>query len=169
MLSKEERIIYDEYHNKHYTEIKSYCYCWLRSSEVEDCCQSTFFDLYKALDKGNEILNIRAWLYKVAKRNVQKTIEKRPNAISSNDGKQLWELSYTIDFLDEIKFESDAETIEYIRKKIKKRDRELFDSLVQKISNEEIAENFGVSIEALYMKKSRLRKKIAKILEARER
>lgn len=141
----------------YYPEILRYCRMQLQGDTyaAEDCTQEVFLLLYQKIDTLDLHIDLRPWLYAVADRKIKAYYRKNPKMI---DITAISEQEQTVEF--------DFETAEgNILDKLDQEEQNLIKSYFSGEDKNKIAENQGISISALYMKISRIKKKILKILE----
>lgn len=70
---------FEEIYESYKSPIYKFCLARLNgdSSDAEDCMQNTFMVFYKKLNSNEEIVNPRAYLYKIANNFVLKAIEQK--------------------------------------------------------------------------------------------
>ncbi len=153
---------YDTYHEK----IARFCNIKLKNrNEAEDCVQECFMVYYKRILSGEEIVNIGAFLYKIAD-NLIKTQWKQDK--KANNIIPLEELSETIasnDFYDYSNIDYDA-CAEKIIKNLDAKEQNLYKlKYTDQKSIAEISEELNISFDATAKRLSRLRQKVKAMVE----
>lgn len=134
-----------------------------------DCVQEAYAALIKSLKRGKKIQNYKGWLYKVTlnqkKQEIKKEIKRNEYAFADSDEKERAienELSYTPDYLDEmISDESIEKAAMQIISSLSGEERKLYFAYYcahKKLS--EIAQEFGISVDAVKKRHERLKKRI---------
>lgn len=142
--------IINKIYEYYYKEIMNYCYVRLNfnQSAAEECTQEVFFALYKKSGSLNLRTNIRAWLYKAAEIEIKKYIRKNP----INEDIDDYEISVEADFI-----ENSSSSIENI---LNTDELELAKEYYSGEDKNIIAEKHNLSINAMYSKIKRIKKKL---------
>lgn len=145
--------MYDEIVNKYYSVIYNYCRTKLGYSRTaaEDVTQEVFFALYKKLDRLRLSDNIKIWLYKAANYEIKKYIRKNPSFVPMEECPE--EISVVDDNFPSLS-ESDFDCLSNDEKSI------IVDYYSGE-SKESIAKANKLTINALYIRIHRIRRKLA--------
>lgn len=165
-VQKKAKSMLNDAFSKYYTEIYRFCLSYLIKdrTSVDDCVQETFIVLYKKLTAGEEIINIRAYLYKIAQ-NV--TNQKLRELSKYNEHISIEEVidlpEFTADMTDELSFK---EYSRQISDALSDKEAELFRlRYIEDLPIEVIAQMMNLSFTATGTRLHRLKKKIAVILK----
>ena len=154
----------------HYNRIKKFCsYHLHRCPDMvdDDCCQEVFKLYYEALLKNREILNVGAWLSKVAFTEVLR-VEKQAAQSQSLEGTisepSEKQLSVEYNYLEEIIKErfTDEALIDMITDTLTDEEKRIFDGcFLNPRPTNELASELHISANYLYKKKWVLKQKLA--------
>lgn len=164
-MERELELLYQSTWKQHYKRILRICIFRLHGSNkkyAEDCCQEVFRLFFETLQKGRNIENIGAWLSKVAYTEVIRW-EKRNShdLLVSPDEEQL---SIEYDFIEEILKNkmSDEEVITLIADTLTEEEKVIFSACVlKKRKASDIAQELKISMNVLYKKTWKLKKKLS--------
>ncbi|MCH5192103.1 MAG: sigma-70 family RNA polymerase sigma factor [Oscillospiraceae bacterium] len=157
--------IFRQYYDEYYKSLISFACARLRSSSdfSEDCVQEAFMVFYDKLKSGERFEHPRAFLYRtldnIIKKQQSKISTEQKNTLSLDDPENILEL----------KAEDSADYEKYIKQLENTLDEDERFFYTEKYVNEkkieQIAEESGLSVGAVTMRLSRLRKKLKKELE----
>ncbi|MEE5994825.1 MAG: sigma-70 family RNA polymerase sigma factor [Oscillospiraceae bacterium] len=145
--------MYEEIVNKYYSAILSYCVANLNHDihAAEDCTQEVFLLLYTKLKRLNLTVNIEGWLYAVADRKMKEYRRKNPNMMDIDEvPEQCTEPEYT-------------SSTENILDVLSQEEYQLLQSYYSGADRAVIAEQAGLSLNALYIRISRIKEKLRDI------
>lgn len=148
-----------------------YKYCLYRLngdvSRAEDCVQNTFLTLYQSGEKITDMEHVGAWLYRAANNFVMKEfrrIKRESEQRSYDESSVANELSYEVDFLENVNEYELHELKEEVYKRLTKDDRELLRLLFeQRMSIHDAAQQLGLSDSAVYKRRTQLVNKVKMI------
>lgn len=166
-MNKQNRENYQNTWNAYYLKIKRYCAYFLRNdpSTVEDCCQDVFFAYWNALEKGQKIQNVQAWLYKVAYHHIKKVQKQRcaQPTLELLENSASHARAMDIDFIEEMlktRF-SDEELLQMVKATLTAEELHLFEGcFLERKSGAQLAEELGIQPNYLYKKKWVLKQKL---------
>lgn len=154
---------FTEIYNEYKSPIYKFCLVKLNgnSSYAEDCMQNTFTVLYKKMQNGEEILNYRAYLYKIANNFILKTIE----ANAKNNSRLVPIDDYTdkaVDNRESIDSNLDYQLLNDRLNKLLTDDEQRLLKLkyIYDMTIEQTAQQFGITPQAAAKRLQRLREKI---------
>lgn len=161
-----------EAYDKYSTLLEKFCAIRLKEAQsaLEDCVQNTFLAYYKKVLAGEEILNTKAFLYRVADNMV-----KRAVADYYKQAKRTVELEKAQAVADSKSVEELAERLDYIDYDLLKQrlirqltyeEQRLYElKYVQRLSLKDIAVMLDITPSAVANRTSRLRTKIKAMVE----
>lgn len=168
-MNKQNRENYQAAWNTYYIKIKRYCAYFLRndSPTVEDCCQDVFFAYWNALEKGQSIQNVQAWLYKVAYHHIKKIQKQRCEQpkLEPLENSATHARAMDIDFIEEMlkTHFTDEELLQMVKATLTDEELYLFEGcFLERKSGAEMAEKLGIRPNYLYKKKWVLKQKLTK-------
>ena len=143
--------VYENIVNEYYNEIKTYCKAKLNGNvqAAEDCTQEVFFALFRKMDKLKLSENIRAWLYETARIEVLKYIHKNN------------EPALSIEQLPDIPTNEIPEENESVFDTLSDEEMKLIKSYYLDCDKTELANENNLTMNGLYLKIHRIRKKIS--------
>lgn len=154
---------FTEIYNDYKGSIYKFCLVRLNgdSDNAEDCMQSTFMVLYNKLRDGQEILNPRAYLYKIANNFVLKCIENN----AKNNSRLVPLDDYTekvVDDRDSVDSNLDYQLLNERLNKILNTDEQQLLKLkyIDDMSIEQVAQVLQIKPQAVAKRLQRLREKI---------
>lgn len=150
--------IIDKIYDFYYKEIMNYCYVRLNFNQnaAEDCTQEVFLALYKKRKKINLHTNIRAWLYKAADIEVKKYIRKNPLSEDIDEYDVPFEEQFSDNASINLKDVLNTEELNFAEEYYSGENKEL------------IADKYNMSLNALYSKIKRIKKKLQKFIENKQ-
>jgi RNA polymerase sigma-70 factor (ECF subfamily) len=165
----QERPDFDTLYQRHSREVWALAYArWMNSDTAMDITQEAFLRLWKKLEEGEVILNVRAWLLRVA-RNLAEDHAKSAfrrngthppalmNAVQSREGLPL----------DSLEKEETSAQVRELLEELSKQDREILTyRYALEYNTEQIAEVLGINATAVHMRLSRARQRLAERLKA---
>lgn len=158
-ISEQFTQIYDQYKSSIYK------FCLVRlngdSENAEDCMQNTFMVFYNKMKSKEEIINPRAYLYKIANNFILKCIEEN----AKNNSKIVPLDDYTektVDKRDEIDSNLDYQLLnERLNKVLNPDEQQLLKfKYIYDMSIEQVAAQLGIKPQAAAKRLQRLRDKI---------
>lgn len=158
------RAEFDEIYERHTREVWALAYArWLNAEVALDIMQETFLRLWKQWQAGDEILNPRAWLLRVA-RNLAEDYAKSAFRRNGTQAPQTMNGVKGRDVLPLEKMERD-ETFGQVRKELEKMasaDREILTlRYALEYNASQIAEILDIHSTAVHMRLSRARQRLA--------
>lgn len=151
---------------KYYAEIYRFCLSYMTRdrASVEDCVQDTFVVLYNKLLKGEEIVNVRAYLYKTAENVIHAKIRELKKHTEYVNIEEIINLpSLNEEMTEKLSFE---EYYRQISDALPDKEAELFRlRYIEDLSIESVAELMGMTFSATGTRLHRLKKKIAVIIK----
>ncbi|MBI3409443.1 MAG: sigma-70 family RNA polymerase sigma factor [Planctomycetes bacterium] len=158
---------FEEIYQRHTREVWAVAYArWLNADLALDIMQETFLRLWKQWQEGNEILNPRAWLLRVA-RNLAEDYAKSSFRRNGTQAPQTMNGVKGRDVLPLEKMER-QETFGRLRKEMDKlapADREILTlRYAMEYNASEIADILDVNATAVHMRLSRARQRLAERL-----
>lgn len=168
-MNKSLEYLYQEAWKEHYCRIKKFCTYHLHRNPdmIEDCCQEVFRLYYEALLKNQKIVNVGAWLSRVAYTEVlrvEKQAVKNQKLVEFYDEFDLDErLGINYDYIEEIikdKFSDDA-LIHSLLETLTEEERHLLNGcFLNPCPPNELAAQLHINVNYLYKKKWMLKKKL---------
>ena len=147
MAEKIVELIYREY----YGTIFRYCRVRLNGDiqGAEDCAQEVFLILHKKIKKLVELDSILPWLYQTADREIRTYRRKHPETVA-------------IDEVPEpiVPFEEES-----VLDHLNEEDRRFIEQYYSGIQKTDFAKQYGISVDALYKRVQRIRKKLSEHLD----
>ena len=142
--------MYETLLKRYYSPILFYCCTCLNGDTfaAQDCTQEVFLALYRKLDTLQPD-NIQGWLYAAADLEVKAWRRKHPETV---DLEAVPEPSYTPEFLEQ----------ESLLDVLTDREQQLLRAYYSGEDRWSVAKKFGLSLNALYLRVSKLRKKLVK-------
>lgn len=156
----------DDAFSKYYAEIYRFCLSYLTKdrASVDDCVQETFIVLYNKLMAGEEIVNLRAYLYKIAENNARsmlRSINKHQQNISIDEVIDI--PSQREDMDEQLTFE---EYSRQISEALSDKEAELFRMrYIDDLPIEKIASLLDITFSAAGVRLHRLKKKLVVIIK----
>lgn len=143
--------IYENIVREYYSEIKTYCKAKLNGNmqAAEDCTQEVFLALFRKMDKLKLSDNIRAWLYEAARLEVLKYIHKNGEPVLS------------LEQLPDIPSDEILEEKESVFDILSDKEMKLIKSYYLDCDKTELANENNLTMNGLYLKIHRIRKKIS--------
>lgn len=157
---------------KYYEDVFSYCYSYLNCNETEasDITQEVFL-VFQEKCETLEDINIRNWLYKVAKNKVRehfRKMKKEDKLVPLDENMVTVDEDEMLPLFDEYLKIDDEEIEKYktiVLKGLTKSEQELYHKIfVEKKKYKEIAEELNTTEKAINSKAMRLRIKIRRIV-----
>src|SRR4051812_3025771 len=160
---------FDTLYQRYSREVWALAYArWMNADTAMDVTQEAFLRLWKKLEEGEKILNVRAWLLRVA-RNLAEDHAKsafRRNGTSppqTMNGVQSREVSPLERLEQSETFTQVAELLE----ELSEPDRQILTlRYTLDYTTEQIAELLGINATAVHMRLSRARQRLAERLKA---
>ena len=157
--------IFEQCYKEYYQSLINFARARLRegSDFCEDCVQEAFTVFYNRLQKGEEFEHPKAFLYRtldnIVKKQKAKIVAEEMNTVSLDDPDNTIEIAVT----DEIDCEK---YIKIFENSLDEDEKLLYtEKYVNGKKIEQIAVESGLSVGAVTMRLSRLRKKLKKLLE----
>lgn len=157
--------IFEQCYDDYYMRLLNFARARLRENGgfAEDCVQEAFVAFYKRLVSGEQFEHAGAFLYRtldnIIKKQNSKTAAEQKNTVSLDDPENTVELKSE----DEIDYEACIETLE---KSLNDQEKLLYTAkYVDGKPIRDIAAETGLTVGAVTMRLSRLRKKLKKELE----
>lgn len=140
--------------NEFYNQIKNFIRSKVKNDEIaEDLTQEVMYNLVKSCQKTENIINLKSWLYKVARNIIYQYYQKNIEYNKLDD-------NYEGEDVEENLFMAE-EYIKPMLKTINKSDQEILSLAdIENIPQKEIAEQLNISLSAAKMKIQRARKKL---------
>lgn len=158
-------LIFEQCYKDYYQSLINFAHARLRESSgfCEDCVQETFTVFYNRLQTGEEFEHPRAFLYRtldnIVKKQKAKIVTEEMNIVSLDDPDNTVEIAVE----DEINCEK---YIKILEDSLDEDERLLYtEKYVNGKKIEQIAVESGLSVGAVTMRLSRLRKKLKNLLE----
>ncbi len=158
-------LIFEKCYKEYYQSLINFARARLRegSDFCEDCVQETFTVFYNRLQTGEEFEHPRAFLYRtldnIVKKQKAKIVTEEMNTVSLDDPDNTVEIAVE----DEIDCEK---YIKILEDSLDEDERLLYtEKYVNGKKIEQIADESGLSVGAVTMRLSRLRKKLKNLLE----
>ena len=146
--------MFEDIVRKYRNELMYFCMAQMHrgAAEAEDVVQEVFLTLYK---KKNINLddNIRAWLYETARRKIKEYLRKNPD---------FEDLTTVEEKTDQFQLMNETDSPLDI---LSEEERKLLESYYMKEEKNDIAKNNNTSLNALYCKIKRIRKKLLSKLD----
>lgn len=146
--------MFEDIVRKYRNELMYFCMAQMHrgTAEAEDVVQEVFLTLYK---KKNISLddNIRAWLYETARRKIKEYLRKNPD---------FEDLTTVEEKTDQFQLMNETDSPLDI---LSEEERKLLESYYMKEDKNDIATNNNTSLNALYCKIKRIRKKLLSKLD----
>jgi len=160
----ESRTDFDALYARHSREVWALAYArWLNADLASDIMQESFLRLWKQWQKGEDILNPRAWLLRVA-RNLAEDHAKSAFRRNGTHPPQTMNGVSSRELLPTESLERE-ETFAQLRKELDQlstADREILTlRYAMDYNATEIAEALGVNVTAVHMRLSRARQRLA--------
>lgn len=162
---KEIREIWEDYYHSYRKEVFFLALsCLQNSHQADDIAQDVFLKLYRTLQKGKEIENIKGWLYKST---VRTCLDFK---------KSFWNKIFSRKEEVEISSEGEKEPFEeeefkklnkYLKKLPSKQRIAISLRFYKEMPIKEVAQNMGISESSVKTHLSRGLKKLRKIMEAK--
>lgn len=160
-----EGVINDAF-SKYYAEIYRFCLSYLTRdrASVDDCVQDSFVVLYNKLVAGEEIVNVRAYLYRIAENVVHDKIRELKKHTEHINIEEVINLpSVSDDMTEELSFD---EYSRQISDALSDKEAELFTlRYIDDLPIEQVAEIMGITFSAAATRLHRMKKKIAAIMK----
>jgi len=160
---------FEALYQRHSREVWALAYArWMNADTAQDIMQEAFLRLWKQWEAGEQILNPRAWLLRVA-RNLAEDYAKSAfrrngthppqtmNGVQSGDPLPL----------DRLEREETFAQLRHILEQMPEADRQILTlRYALEYDTEEIAELLGIAATAVHMRLSRARQRLAERLKA---
>jgi len=160
---------FEELYQRHSREVWALAYArWMNADTAQDIMQEAFMRLWKQWEVGEQILNPRAWLLRVA-RNLAEDFAKSAFRRNGTHPPQTMNGVQSSEPLPLDKLERDEvfSQIRQIMEQMPKGDREILTlRYAAEKDTEEIAELLGIAATAVHMRLSRARQRLAERLKA---
>ncbi len=158
--------LFKQAYKKYYTDVYRFALSYLTKdrASVDDVVQETFIVLYNKYLNGEDILYIKAFLFKTADNFIKKKFREIQRASKNVSIDEITELPSENDDLDaRLSFE---EYSRQISEALSVRDAELFRlRYIERLSLEEIADKLNLTISATGTRVYRLRQRLIRIIE----
>ena len=163
LLKKQANEKLDLAYKEYYTDLLRFCNARLKDShQADDCVQECFLVLYKRFLKGEEIHNIKLYLYKFADNLIKAEWRKNKKNEDVVDIDSLAEV-LTVSSSDFEKIDFD-ELIEKLSSSLNENEYMIYKlKYIEDKSIKQISEETGLSFEAVAKRISRLRIKLKEI------
>ena len=163
LLKKQANEKLDLAYKEYYTDLLRFCNARLKDShQADDCVQECFLVLYKTFLKGEEIHNIKLYLYKIADNLIKAEWRKNKKNEDVVDIDSLAEV-LTVSSSDFEKIDFD-ELIEKLSSSLNENEYMIYKlKYIEDKSIKQISEETGLSFEAVAKRISRLRNKLKEI------
>jgi RNA polymerase sigma-70 factor (ECF subfamily) len=160
---------FDTLYERHRREVWALAYArWMNADTALDITQEAFLRLWKKLEEGEKILNVRAWLLRVA-RNLAEDHAKSAFRRNGTHPPQTMNGVQSRDTSPLERLES-QETFACVRGllgELSEPDREILTLRYGfEYTTEQIAERLGINATAVHMRLSRARQRLAERLKA---
>jgi len=165
----QERPDFETLYQRHSREVWALAYArWMNADTAMDITQEAFMRLWKKLEEGEDILNVRAWLLRVA-RNLAEDHAKSAFRRNGTHPPQTMNGVQSRDCLPLERLEQ-METSAQVRgllEELSKPDREILTlRYAFEYTTEQIAELLEINATAVHMRLSRARQRLAERLKA---
>lgn len=152
--------------SKYYAEIYRFCLSYLTRdrASVDDCVQDTFVVLYNKLLDGEEIVNVRAYLYRIAENVAHAKLRELKKHGEHISIEEVIDLPSDIeDMTEQLSFD---EYSRQISDALSDKEAELFRlRYIEDLPIEKVAEIMGTTFSAAGTRLHRLKKKISGIIK----
>lgn len=160
---------FDALYRRHSREVWALVYArWFNADVAMDITQEAFLRLWKQWENGENILNPRAWLLRVA-RNLAEDHAKSAFRRNGTHPPQVMNgiRSQTTPPLERLEQQETFAQVREVMKQLSEPDREIltFRYALDYDANE-IAESLGITVTAVHMRLSRARQRLAERLTA---
>jgi RNA polymerase sigma-70 factor, ECF subfamily len=160
---------FEELYQRHSREVWALAYArWMNADTAQDIMQEAFLRLWKQWETGEQILNPRAWLLRVA-RNLAEDYAKSAFRRNGTHPPQTMNGVQSSDPLPLDKLERDETftQLRHILEQMPTGDREILTlRYAAELDTDEIAERLGIAATAVHMRLSRARQRLAERLKA---
>ncbi len=163
---KQVDLNFKEAYRNYYTSIYRYCLAKLRDNHLcDDVVQETFIVLYKKLLSGEEIIAVRAFLYRTADNYIRKKYAEKQKSQSFVSIDEIINIpSQKSDVDERLTFEQYSRQISAA---LTEREGELFSMrYIEELPIEDIADRLGISVPAATTRLFRMRNKLREILKS---
>lgn len=157
--------IFEQCYNEYYSSLIGFARARLRENSdfSEDCVQEAYTVFYNRLQNGEEFEYPRAFLYRtldnILKKQQSKIIAEEANTVSLDDPDNAVHIAAQ----DEVDYEK---TIQLLEESLDQDETYFYtEKYVNEKKIEEIARDCGMSVGAVTMRLSRLRKKLKNLLQ----
>jgi RNA polymerase sigma-70 factor (ECF subfamily) len=165
------RADFETLYQRHSREVWALAYArWMNADTALDIAQETFLRLWKQWEAGEEILNPRAWLLRVA-RNLAEDHAKSAFRRNGTHPPQTMNGLHAQDPmpLDQLEKDETFARVREILEEMPKPDREILTlRYALDYSTPEIAELLSINATAVHMRLSRARQRLAERLRAQD-
>ena len=168
MNKSEEEFLLELYNATRHT-VYGICFSIVQDhNDAENCTSEVFLLSIEKIETLRKHPNPKGWIYKSAYNFSSAYYRKKEMmryiiSLDEYDNINLKEESFEDKLINDSSFN---ELINCIYEKLGTKDRELFESIyISNLDNQELAKKYGISIANVYARKSRLVKKIKKILK----
>lgn len=166
----DRRAEFEELYQRHSKEVWALAYArWMNADTALDICQEAFLRLWKQWEAGEQILNPRAWLLRVA-RNLA---EDHAKSAFQRNGTQLPQVmngvqSHQLQPLERMEREEAFAQLREVLDELSTSDREILTlRYALEYDTDVIAELLSINSTAVHMRLSRARQRLAERLKAR--
>ena len=164
-----ERADFDTLYQQHSREVWALAYArWMNADTAQDIMQEAFLRLWKKLEEGEDILNPRAWLLRVA-RNLAEDLAKSSFRRNGTLPPQLMNgvQSKEASPLESLEKEETFAQLRTLLHQMPQSDREILTlRYALDYNTGQISELLGINATAVHMRLSRARQRLADRLEA---
>jgi RNA polymerase sigma-70 factor, ECF subfamily len=165
----QERPDFDTLYQRHSREVWGLAYArWTNSDTAQDITQEAFLRLWKKLEEGEKILNVRAWLLRVA-RNLAEDHAKSAFRRNGTHPPQTMNGVQSRDCspLERLENEENFACVRGLLEELSEPDRQILTLRYSfDYTTEQIAERLGINATAVHMRLSRARQRLAERLKA---
>lgn len=169
-LGENRRVEFADLYHRHGKEVWALAYArWMNADTAMDIAQEAFLRLWKQWEAGEQILNPRAWLLRVA-RNLA---EDHAKSAFQRNGTQLPQVmngveSHQLQPLDRMEREETFAQLREVLDELSTPDREILTlRYALEYDTDVIAELLSINSTAVHMRLSRARQRLAERLKAR--
>ncbi len=143
--------MYDEIVNRYYQVILNYCKSKMsgNKSSAEDVTQEVFLTLYQKINNLKLSENMKIWLYRTADNKIKTYIRNNPSFLSIND---CWDITHEDDYPSFSECDFDC---------LNSEEKDLLIEYYSGESREDIAKIHQHSMNTLYIRIYRIKKKLA--------
>lgn len=143
---------------KHYQDILNYCITRMYPDidSASDCAQNAVLVLIRKAENIKSSENVLPWIYRITNNEIRNYKRKQEKEILIDSG--------TISDMV-----SDSPFDESILDVLEDEERKLVEAYYLGENKQKLADNLGITLEALYVRISRIKKKLAKELEENQK